>query len=102
MKKMKRGFSKALAALLSIVFVLGVWIMPGVHALEGFTELTGGLTVSSTQTVVGSEGRRSVIGHAYIESIFGTTGWASSGYTWNNVDYRAAFDSPVGDGQSGA
>ncbi|MCL1808815.1 MAG: discoidin domain-containing protein, partial [Clostridiales bacterium] len=73
----------------------GVGTGTGILAMPGYTELTGGLSFGGT-TVSGSQGRTIVNNHPYVAAVFGTGGWSSSGYTFNNVDYRAAFDSKVG------
>ena len=74
----------------------------GSTALTGYTELTGGLSFGAT-TASGSTGRTVVNNHTYIAAVYGTGGWNANGsYSLNNVCYRAAFDSPVGDGLTGA
>ncbi len=105
----KSGFAKKTAALgLSLVFMLGtLGALPAALAAEEFVELTGGLDIyNATSTNNGTVGRTVIAGQTYIAAAFGTAAWASSNaYNFNNgsrSDYRAAFDAPVGDGQSGS
>ena len=71
------------------------------YGLTGYTELTGGLKFGAT-TVNGAKARTVVLNHPYIAAVYGTGGWNPNGsYSFNTVDYRAAFDSPVGDGLPG-
>ena len=71
-------------------------------AMPGYTELTGSLRFGTT-TVSGAQGRTLVSNDPYVAAVFGTGGWNPNGnYSFNNVDYRAAFDSAVGDWNPGS
>ena len=90
-----------IAILVSALIVPNVCNVSAVYAMPGYTELTGKLQFGAT-TVSGTQGRTVVNNHSYVAAVFGTGGWNSNGsYTFNNVDYRAAFDSAVGDWETG-
>lgn len=98
-----RSMRKAVAFLLSTVFLFGVWgSSVAAIAAPVYQEMTGGLNVYSGTNSSGSTERTTTIaGHDFIEAVFGTAGWASSNaYNFSNgsvYDYRATFDSARGD-----
>ena len=58
---------------------------------HGTTNQGNGTTLPSVNGHVTE--RRAITGHAYVAAIFGTHGWVNaSGGSFNNVDYRKAFD----------
>lgn len=98
----RKTFQKALS--LTLVLLMVMPLLPAtimVNAAVTYTRISyngdAGSSVSSTTTTLPSVNgnatqRRAIDNHAYVAAIFGTAGWTSSGYQWNNVDYRYAFD----------
>ncbi|MCL1809423.1 MAG: hypothetical protein FWG42_06650, partial [Clostridiales bacterium] len=73
------------------------------YAMQGYVELTGDLQFGATTITSGVLGRTAVNNHEYVAAVSGTGGRSSNGsYTFNEVDYRAAFDSAIGDELAGA
>ncbi|MCL1875768.1 MAG: InlB B-repeat-containing protein [Synergistaceae bacterium] len=91
-----------IAILISALIAPIVCNVQAAYAMPGYTEVTGNLQFGAT-TVSGTQGRTVVNNHSYVAAVFGTGGWSSnSSYSFNNVDYRAAFDSKKGDWETGA